>query len=64
MTILTVNGDWTVWSVWGACSVSCAAGTKQRTRSCTNPVPAYGGSGCSGGTSDSGLCDDGPCPSM
>ena len=60
---LTVNGGWSLWGSWGACSVSCAAGTHQRVRPCSNPAPAYGGLGCTGDGSSSGSCDEGPCPS-
>ena len=41
-----VNGG---WSAWGSCSVSCGGGTK--TRTCTNPAPANGGTVCSGASS-------------
>ncbi|MBI3888402.1 thrombospondin type-1 domain-containing protein [Candidatus Nomurabacteria bacterium] len=38
----TVNGGWTAWSAWGACSQSCGGGTQTATRTCTNPTPANG----------------------
>ncbi|XP_067654313.1 SCO-spondin-like isoform X2 [Haliotis asinina] len=48
-----INGglsQWTQWSV-PACSVTCgstATLTVTRTRSCSNPVPQFGGSDCTG----------------
>ena len=49
-----INGGWTSWS---ACSAGCGA-TGTQTRSCTNPAPAYGGTTCTGGASQScsGTC--------
>ena len=46
-----VNGG---WSDWSTCDASC-----NQSRSCTNPIPANGGSNCSGSSSQSctgGLC--------
>ena len=35
------SGDWTEWSVWSSCSVSCNTGTKFRTRICYKPDSSY-----------------------
>ncbi|XP_069698018.1 hemicentin-1-like isoform X2 [Periplaneta americana] len=43
-----VNGDWSIWSEWSSCSVSCGHGNKRRFRTCTNPAPQYKGSPCKG----------------
>lgn len=42
-----VDGNYTDWSAWSVCTVSCGGGTQDRTRSCTNPVQQYGGNDCS-----------------
>jgi len=42
-----VNGEYTAWSEWESCSKSCGEGEQKRSRSCTNPRPANGGSDCS-----------------
>ncbi len=59
---LTVDGDWTVWSEWTACSVTCANGTQARSRSCTNPPPQFGGIDCEGDASDARPCFERHCP--
>ncbi len=57
----SVNGDWTGYGSWSSCSVSCGGGTQTRSRSCTNPSASYGGTDCSGSTSDSQSCNTGSC---
>jgi|GEM_PF-6736171 len=55
-----VNGG---WSAWSDCSVACGGGTKNRT--CTNPVPANGGTDCSSldGGNSSMACNIQACSS-
>ena len=43
-----VDGAWSQWSRWSSCSVTCGKGTMQRTQSCNNPAPQYGGQQCPG----------------
>ena len=40
---MLVDGNWTNWT---KCSKSCDGGNK--TRTCTNPKPQYGGKNCTG----------------
>ena len=42
----TGNAGYTQWTAWGACSRTCGFGTHTKTRSCTNPVEAFGGLNC------------------
>jgi hypothetical protein len=51
-----IPGGWGNWSEWGACSTQCGTGIMQRTRTCTNPSPAFGGAQCSGPTIDTTPC--------
>ncbi|XP_060067808.1 serine-rich adhesin for platelets-like [Ylistrum balloti] len=57
-----INGDWTEWSSWTSCSVTCSwtqllvTGKKQRTRECTNPVPQFDGSPCVGSGISVSVC--------
>ena len=60
---LRVHGSWSGWGGWSACSVTCAGGSRSRSRSCTNPSPQYGGNACTGSSSDTEGCNQQPCPS-
>ena len=52
-----VNGGFTEWTRWGECSRSCGVGIKNRTRSCSDPIPMYGGNECDGYTIDFTVCN-------
>lgn len=59
----TVHGGWTTWSAWSECSATCGVAVKTRTRTCTNPYPAYGGRVCVGQDRSEVLCTKNPpCP--
>uniref|UniRef100_A0A8D2B9D0 Hemicentin-1 n=1 Tax=Sciurus vulgaris TaxID=55149 RepID=A0A8D2B9D0_SCIVU len=57
-----IDGKWTTWASWSACTVSCGGGARQRTRDCSDPVPQYGGSKCEGSDIQSDFCNSDPCP--
>ncbi|KAI5614770.1 hemicentin-1 isoform X1 [Silurus asotus] len=57
-----VDGKWSSWVSWGACSVSCGGGTRQRTRLCASPAPKHGGRQCEGNDVYVDFCNNEPCP--
>lgn len=42
------HGNWSVWGNWSECSAKAWAGVRNRSRTCTNPVPRRGGRPCLG----------------
>ncbi|GFN97235.1 sco-spondin-like [Plakobranchus ocellatus] len=55
-----VDGVWTAWGPWHACSVTCGNGTQVRTRDCHGPF--YDGQDCDGPANDTRDCMDQHCP--
>lgn len=41
-----IHGGYTLWSNFSDCNLSCGGGRQARLRSCTNPIPQYGGRDC------------------
>jgi hypothetical protein len=41
-----IDGGYTKWSDWSACSKTCGKGEKIRERTCTNPTPKGNGKPC------------------
>ncbi len=61
--IRKVDGAWSSWVDTGACSVTCASGTIQQSRSCDNPAPSGSGADCTGDSTQTISCDTNtPCP--
>ncbi|XP_026677432.1 uncharacterized protein LOC113466322 [Diaphorina citri] len=56
-----VDGGWSPWTGWSPCSTPCGKGHQTRQRSCSNPVPQYGGSACYGPIAETRTCFDTPC---
>lgn len=50
-----MDGYWSDWGSWGACSVTCGAGLRFRYRVCNNPPPKYGAS-CASSNSSMDQC--------
>jgi len=58
-----IDGGYTKFGPWVKCSKSCGGGTQIRTRTCTNPVPKYGGEDCAslGAPLERRECETQPC---
>ncbi|XP_053349644.1 SCO-spondin [Clarias gariepinus] len=56
-----VDGGWSVWTPWSACSVSCGAGLQSRYRFCSNPERAGAGLPCLGPDRQDKACVQTPC---
>ena len=53
---VSVDGGWSRWSFPGVCSVTCGRGVRISYRTCSNPVPANGGSPCRGPKHRTEIC--------
>jgi len=51
-----VDGHWGRWSSWGACSTTCDAGARVRSRKCDDPIPANSGKPCPGNDEEQAAC--------
>lgn len=45
---IAIDGNYTEWSEWSECSLTCGGGLQTRARQCTNPPPQYRGRDCEG----------------
>ena len=59
-----IDGNYSQWSEFASCSLSCGGGITVRSRNCTNPPPQYGGNNCSklGAPLEERMCNLQPCP--
>ncbi|KAL4216637.1 hypothetical protein ACF0H5_024360 [Mactra antiquata] len=58
-----LDGQWSTWSDWTQCVVTCDNGTVSRQRTCSNPAPSGGGQNCTGQSSQIKQCFTAtPCP--
>ncbi|XP_063401136.1 netrin receptor UNC5A-like [Mytilus trossulus] len=59
---VAVDGGWSTWNTWDACTSTCGTGQHRRRRYCNNPTPANGGSKCQGEDYEYRLCSPSLCP--
>ena len=57
-----VDGNWSNYGAWSACSKQCGGGSQTRGRTCNNPAPAFGGKNCEGTAVESKQCNTHSCP--
>ena len=62
--LITVDGGYTEFGGWSACSRICGPGTQIRRRTCTNPPPSNGGAPCDGPDSEKRECNLRECPGL
>jgi len=60
--ICPVDGAWSAWGNWTACSKTCSKGVQHRRRLCNSPAPSNGGHMCLGPANQSLSCNQGDCP--
>ena len=52
-----IDGNWGSWGSWSPCPAECGStGVRVRTRTCSDPAPAYGGLYCRGNHEDTRTC--------
>ncbi|XP_052247579.1 coadhesin-like isoform X2 [Dreissena polymorpha] len=56
-----IDGQWSSWTDWSRCLVTCGLGTISRDRTCTSPAPSNGGRNCSEMSTETHDCSYGPC---
>ena len=56
-----LNGGWSEWTQWSACSKTCGDGHRVRKRFCNNPEPKHNGSSCDGENLEFEKCRIQPC---
>ncbi|XP_022785986.1 uncharacterized protein LOC111326285 [Stylophora pistillata] len=59
-----IEGGYSEWSAWSACSATCVGGFQYRERTCDNPKPENGGKDCSslGADKEEVVCNTHICP--
>ncbi|KAI0214769.1 hypothetical protein LSAT2_000070 [Lamellibrachia satsuma] len=58
----SVDGQWSSWSEWTACTKSCKGGVTTRNRTCDSPSPSNGGRTCEEAPVEEKVCNLHPCP--
>uniref|UniRef100_A0A3B5KP37 Thrombospondin 1b n=1 Tax=Xiphophorus couchianus TaxID=32473 RepID=A0A3B5KP37_9TELE len=56
------DGNWSHWSPWSSCSVTCGSGVITRIRLCNSPTPQLGGRDCVEEGRQTEKCEKSPCP--
>ena len=59
--VVAVDGQWSLWSGWTECNVTCGGGSSGRSRFCSESL--HGGSNCTGPAEQYLSCNEHECPS-
>ena len=62
LLLIPVDGGWSEFNEWSACSLTCGGGTQSRTRTCDNPPPLNAGRSCAGEPTEVRACETKGCP--
>ncbi|WAQ94734.1 TSP2-like protein [Mya arenaria] len=62
--VSVVNGNWSAWSGYTACSVTCGGGFMTRSRTCDSPKPDPEGKPCEGNSTQTEICNIDICQSL
>lgn len=56
-----INGGWSKWGSWSACTKACGVDHRMRKRLCNNPAPKHNGTSCRGENVEYDDCKLPPC---
>ncbi|CAL1540524.1 unnamed protein product [Lymnaea stagnalis] len=57
-----IDGNWSEWEIWTACSATCGPSERSRVRHCDNPRPDPEGENCLGDGKETVSCNTTSCP--
>lgn len=60
--VCSIDGGWSDWTDWSACSTTCERGIQVRYRYCNNPKPSHNGKTCPGQHYETKYCMNAACP--
>ena len=60
ISMYEADGYWLSWEDWTTCSELCGSGTRERTRTCIQPL--NGGNACDGAEQQVEYCNTQECP--
>ena len=56
-----MHSEWSSWSEWGKCTVSCGGGQRRRFRTCNDPPLKSNARPCVGGGQETQTCNNQEC---
>ena len=59
--VFPVDGGWSDYGEWSACTEECGGGEQTRERKCNNPAPENGGADCEGESVEARSCNEDGC---